>query len=230
MFNLFKKKAKNSNTEMHDIVQKVSSNINSLSNECSVDAVNKEAFARKCGLNSVTDSGSFSALVAEHPDLPNVIVKVVPLYDKYLNFAEDCMAGKLKSKMWPTFHNITKLDTHAVILVERIEYGVRSYETNPHPDEYIRKVACKIMKRADNLAWEINYDELEDHQLAGYEQDLKDFIKDMVYLCKQHDAKSDMHGGNFMIRLDGSIVCIDPIFSNDRGDLTRCNTSLNSML
>ena len=223
MFNLFKKKAKNSNTEMHDIVKKVSSNINSLSNECSVDAVNKEAFARKCGLNSVTDSGSFSALVAEHPDLPNVIVKVVPLYDKYLNFAEDCMAGKLVSRMWPTIHNITILDTHAVILVERIEYGIRSSETNPHPDEYIRRCASKIMQRADNLAWEINYDELKDYQMAGYEQDLKDFIKDMVYLCKQHDAKPDMHGGNFMVRLDGSIVCIDPIFSHDRGDLTRWN-------
>lgn len=222
MFQLFKKKKKKT-TEVQDIVQKVSSNINSLSNECHVDAKNKEKFAKACGLKSVTDSGSFSALVAEHPDLPNVIVKVVPLYDKYLNFAEDCMAGKLKSKMWPTFHNITKLDTHAVILVERIDYGIRSYETNPHPDKYLRKYASKIMQRVDDLTWEIYKDKLEDYQMAGYEQDLKDFIQDLVYMCKKHEAKPDIHKGNFMVRLDGSIVCIDPIFSHDRGDLTRWN-------
>lgn len=181
---------------LEQVVEQVTSNMGSLMNNCENDADKKEEFAELCGLTSVAAGGSFAAMVAVHEDLPDIVVKVVPNYDKYLCFAKDMMAGLLSEEFFPKVHAITDMGTHSVVIVERIAEEVDVW------DDW--KTCAEI-------------DAIEHDVLYYPEMDLVDVPDDtmvgqLVRMANTHDALCDVHTGNFMKRADGTLVCIDPLW------------------
>ena len=180
-------------TSIDNVVAQVTSNMGSLTNNCHKDAANKVDFAQKCGLTSLTERGSFAALVATHDQLPDIVIKVVPNYDKYIDFAQDMLDGLLDNPMFPVVYSVTRMDTHTVVLVERIT-GDADSGTD--------------LDRIDHLDGDMS---LLDDSIEW------DFLDMLHHCCARHDALPDLHAGNFMKRADGTLVCIDPIFANARG-------------
>lgn len=163
---------------------------NSLTSSSQKDSKNKEEFAERCGLVSISDKGSFTAMVGVHKDLPNVVIKVVPNYDMFLTFAQEMLNEEIHHPMFPEIYGIVQVGDHSIITVERI----------PNSAE-------ELIGVVDSL------DCGEDLGEPLYET----FLSVVEEFLERHDkAMKDFHMENFRTRKDGSLCCIDPFWSHQR--------------
>lgn len=178
-------------------IAQVSAQIGSLAARCETNAKNKTEFAERCGLRSISDAGTFAAMVAVHDDLPDVVIKVVPAYDKYLDIARECLAGTLDHPMLPTFYSITDLGTHSIVVVQRIQHVIDACDT---------VLLGRIEAMDDDFCDDCDCD------------CDRSFMELMSDFCVRHDCMRDFHAGNFMTDDDGNLYCIDPVWSFKRSN------------
>lgn len=69
---------------------------------------------------SATDQGSFAEVLATHPAMPDVLVKVVPEVDQFVKWARYLIATGNTLDCFPDIYNVACVDGHAVVLCERI--------------------------------------------------------------------------------------------------------------
>ena len=149
------------------------------------------------GLRSVSSSGSFALVVGAHHDLPDVIFKVVPKTDAYADFAQLSLDGKVTSKHFPRIDAVVDLGETVLVVVERIAHELDCASSDM--SEYYDTIEALD----DVLA----YGSIT--ELHGVALEMYDEIRAMINAT---DSISDTHRGNFMVRSDGTLVCIDPIW------------------
>lgn len=171
----------------------------SLTNSGIEDAKRKGEFAKACGLESIAEHGSFCAMVAVHKDLPEVVIKVVPNYDMFLTFAQDVMSGVINHPMFPKIYGITKVGDHSIITIERIPFDIQDND-----DDFIDMVHTL------DLSIDSGAVSLDDEEHESFIHVCREF------LSRNLSVKPDFHIGNFMVREDMTLCCVDPFWSSQR--------------
>lgn len=184
-----------------ELIQKVSADVASRiphSGKLRSRSSDKERNAKALGLkDSSNGEGSFAAAVGMHPDLPNVIIKVVQTADPFFTFAKASLDGLLNSKHLPEIYSVTQVDDTAVILVEYI----------PHPMTDVEFIC-------DDVGHRMYYrpESFREEPLSSVD-DRSSMMKQVLDFCDKYGCKIDTHAGNFRKREDGIWVFIDPVWS-----------------
>jgi hypothetical protein len=151
----------------------------------------KEAAAKSMGLRLLTTDGSFAMVVAEHPEMPGVVVKVVPKDDKYAKFAKWMLEQEEQPTCFPRIDAAVDLPSACMVVAEKIAHGV---------DECDDEVEYVDERLQDLLLADSEYEHLEG--LIGHTQKLREEV----------GGRFDSHARNFMRREDGTLVFIDPLW------------------
>lgn len=170
------------------------------------NADRREENARNLGLEPIGRPSVFAELVAVHPDAPDMVIKVVPKGDPGYIYAKDCFEGRLGvSSLVPVIYALHEVGDNAFIYMERLY------------DEADMEEDCQA-----------RFYGVVHHFLFGNTPHLRDFhlskeekIDCLGFWCylqvqlefhKAFDRMDtmDCHSGNFMMRKNGDVVCIDP--------------------
>ena len=111
-------------------------------------------------------------------------MKVVPAWDAFVEFAEAMIEEGNPFSGFPVFHNVTVVDGHAIVLVEKIPGNTICVD----PEE-----------------------DWEDVELEWAETEEDGWVRE--WACR-NGCWTDYHDENFMRREDGTLVCIDPVYTH----------------
>lgn len=178
--------------------------------------VTSRAFSRfleKCGFKFL-GGGSF-AIVFEHPDVKNYVVKVANIYgldDPTLEFLEQAIKNR-NNVYFPKFHSITLHQTsrydagcgYAVIVMERLQDYHPLNKDGSVFEEYERFNVC------NRLLYDCGVIKSSNSKFVPTQpKHYKKTVNVLRHLFDKFVGSEDLHPGNVMWR-DSQLVVIDPV-------------------
>ena len=156
--------------------------------------------AERLGLTPIGRGSVFAELVAVHPELPDVVLKVVEADDAGAAYAKACFDKEIDSIHAPVIHAYHEVEGKAFIYMERL------IDLRDMPED------CSERMEDNNVYMDfiITDSTLESRNPKEYEtiSDYRDQFERWNY---KYEGNPDFHSGNAMFRADGTWVCIDPV-------------------
>jgi len=154
-------------------------------------AENRDRNASSMGLEPIGDDSYFAHVVGVHPDVPDIVVKVIDWRaDGFYLFAKAILAGELVGDMYPKIYGINIVDDVAIVLVERL--GEAECSTDDLEEANCLRIACWDM-------WD------------SYSPAVSDWVKWVQEVGIEYDVRIDLHDQNMMFRDGVQPVLIDPL-------------------
>lgn len=170
--------------------------------------------ARSLGLKPIGESSAYAMAVGVHPDIPNVVVKVVDARgdDAFWHYANAVVEGDIEAGPHiPDIMSITMVDDYsAIVLMERLkpladidldEYTYDDTKGNFDPD------VVNAMSQANSSVYQGRRDQDFDVVRPCEHPDLYSVGR----WAARNDHALDLHDGNWMRRECGQLVLIDPV-------------------
>ncbi len=166
--------------------------------------------AKQLGLTPIGRPSAFAELVATHPELPDVVLKVVEANDGGARYAKAVYNKEIDSIHAPVIHAYHEVEGKAFIYMERlIDLKDMKEDVSQRMDctnEFVRYKGDDIIRaRAIRMHTEKELMELEHFQEQLHHWKNADE--------NRYDLGFDMHSGNAMFRADGTWVSIDPVYN-----------------
>lgn len=153
--------------------------------------------AEHLGLEPIGRGSAFAELVAVHPELPDVVLKVVDEDEAGAAYAKACFEKKIDSIHAPVIHAYHEVEGKAFIYMERL------IDLKDMPED------CSERMEHNNL-YMLDY-QPEDCLYEADSETLPDYRYQFWRWNAEYDYSEDFHNGNAMFRADGTWVCIDPV-------------------
>ncbi len=180
---------------MHTSIERLTSDVLQYTSHTSprrnMDEDEKVAAAKSLGLNLLSVEGSNSMVVGEHPEMPGLVVKVVPKDDRYAAFAQWMLQQKKQPTCFPSITAVVELPHAFMIVVEKIKHSV-DYDDGE----------CEYLDNRLTYGW-------DSEEKYSY---LEHAVNECRRLRNEVGGSFDAHVGNFMRREDGTLVFIDPLW------------------
>lgn len=146
-----------------------------------------------------------------------VIKTVFEVEDTWVSFAHLCMTNE-KARLNPFFPKIHRLfvskDGSVVAIMERLAYTMSQLYNG---GEIIgSRSKNEINNEYGNFSWAV-----DSKTIRG--ADLSPEAKEAVRILLDNYEDFDLHGENFMVRQDGQLVVIDPVYFTDGPAVKRFN-------
>ena len=153
--------------------------------------------AEHLGLTPIGRGSVFAELVAVHPELPDVVLKVVEADDAGAAYAKACFEKKIVSIHAPVIHAYHEVEGKAFIYMERL------IDLREMPEDCSERMEVNN----DFMRYRISEDLLSEAEIKT----LPDYRDQFERWNAEHEYREDFHSGNAMFRADGTWVCIDPV-------------------
>ena len=171
----------------------------------SAQRIDRHKVAEEMGLTSLgTDQGSCAVVLATHEALPNVLVKVTSRHDAFVRWAEYMLELDPSDRpdFFPDVYAVNRIGDFAVVMVERID--------GTAPDDiWERKDACEAA--GTSFEWEPLSTEWQGVEAEDTVDEIEEWLEEHG-LSDMH-CRADLHEQNFLVKADGTFVCIDPVWN-----------------
>lgn len=161
----------------------------------------RKGTAERLGLTPIGRNSAFAELVAVHPELPDVVLKVVEADDAGAAYAKACYEKNINSTHAPVIHAYHEVEGKAFIYMERLIDMKDMPETPVERMGYIND----FMYHCSGSDKYLERDYPEEYKT------ISDFRSQFDRWNSWYGGSIDFHEGNSMFRADGTWVCIDPV-------------------
>ena len=167
--------------------------------------IDRHKVAEEMGLTTLgTDKGSCAVVLATHKALPNVLVKVTSRHDAFVRWAEYMLELDPSDRpdFFPDVYAVNRIGDFAVVMVERI-YG------NPPGDIWERKDECE--EAGSDFTFSPLSTEWQSWECEETVSEIEDWLE--FHGLSDMNCRADLHEQNFLVKEDGTFVCIDPVWN-----------------
>lgn len=166
--------------------------------------------AKQLGLTPIGRPSAFAELVATHPELPDVVLKVVDANDGGARYAKAVYNKEIDSIHAPVIHAYHEVEGKAFIYMERLIDMKDMKEDVSHRMDVTNEFVRYNMITSHRIRARAIHTEDEFMELEHFQEQLHRWKNSDE---NQHILGFDMHSGNAMFRADGTWVSIDPVYN-----------------